>query len=325
MLRAAAAACRWFPGVRAAPTLETAEGLGAWLLRNQAAAHVQLSPTTDHRQATAILRALPANAISSLAAHNLMFTALPQLPAATSLAIRLGSALQGWADLARCFPQLRCLDCTSRALEMGDPAGLSSLSALTSFRLVSPVPPADLECLLGSLPQLRRLSLAATRLRSLPRTLSTLTALTYLLLRHPWGRDGPFRGWEHLAPLRQLEQLALVLAGVDSLAPVLAGLASLTRLCLTNNPVSGAGFQHLPPSLKSLQIRGARLATVPEQLTALTALEELALPSNHRLAAGWARLGQLTQLRRLDISRTGLAWECPELDALRAAGCQVVR
>lgn len=234
---------------------------------------------------------------------NVESSALLNLTALTSLSI-FHEVPGRWADLAR-LPQLARLALTAERLALP----MEPLTALTSL-IIDGVHRSgilsQLQAALLNMPRLRELELKCVPLATLPADLSTLTALTRLLV-HTW-QPAITAGWEHLRALSYLEALKLrnCLGGVE----LPAALTCLTALTCCNIVSVAAGqptggWQHLAALRRLLHLRCVALQPVPGELWGLTLLTRLELERcNTGNGDGLARL---ERLQSLSLIRCGLA------------------
>lgn len=123
-----------------------------------------------------------------------------------------------------------------------------------------------------------------------------------------------------LTALTGITQLGLAATGLEALPNELSilCLSGIAGLDVSHNPglgtatqEGGAGFEglQLARGLTRLEARSCSLGSLPTQLSALAALQELALDENACLGAGGGEalrpLGALTTLRRLSLSCCG--------------------
>ena len=147
-------------------------------------------------------------------------------------------ALVGHTDLV----QLN-LKWTSVAAPGGDWGELCRLTELTQLHLARLADTFPAQCgQLPRLPQLQSLWLGGADWPLLPAALSALTALTSLGIGGVLGG-----GWQHLAPLRQLQHLILTDYRLAEVPEALSGLSALTRLGLHQIWQLRGGWQHLAP------------------------------------------------------------------------------
>lgn len=164
---------------------------------------------------------------------------------------------------------------------------------------------------LQPLAQLQHLSVSDTAF--LPPSLQQLTQLTGLEL-DSCSNVAAFM--PHVAALRLLRSLDLMMNSLTEVPAEVAALTALTALFLCVNQLRG-GFDHLRPlvQLRELALHNNDLAEVPAAIAALTALQTLRLD---KLRAGWQHLRPLAQLQTLGVCWR-LAWDAPDSDFLLAS------
>ncbi|KAI3429644.1 hypothetical protein D9Q98_005730 [Chlorella vulgaris] len=271
------------------------------------------------------LLSLPA--LAGLQVLQLPFCDLEQVPSALSALTHLTSLvlynpiIMSAAPLATLW-RLESLELDSCRFE-AVPHQLSMLTALTRLNL------HDNPRLVGGwqhlLPmrQLRELDLSWCYLTAIPQELSALTALTSLDLGFNRHMSDGWRhlsdGWQHLLPLRQLQDLSLHGCGLTAVPDQVSALTALTSLALSHNKLE-SGWQHLLPlrQLQGLNLSECGLTAVPQELSALTALNSMDLGGNKHLTSGWQHLLPLMRLRNLNFRFWGFTSVPEQVSALTA-------
>ena len=225
---------------------------------------------------------------------------------------------------------LECLDLSYNWQLCPGAGSLEHLATLTRLRKLSlaacgltAVPPAlsclttleELDCgyteelgedggsglaLLAALMQLRKLSLAACCLTTVPAVLSGLTALEELDLGvNQLGEEGS--SMAQLATLTRLRSLSLQGCSLTTVPLALSRLTALEKLNLSHNEElgqEGSGLEQLAvlTRLRWLDLSYCGPTTVPSALSRLTALEDLNLWGNAGLQAEGCGLQYLCPL-----------------------------
>lgn len=220
---------------------------------------------------------------------------------------------RGGETLAREFPELEYLNMTRSNGPMRTFEQLGKMVSLKSLALLT-------DSLTGKPEALTRL----TRLESLhydvdvseynrdiPSFLGGMTRLTSLTLLYD--NDIPNEStWNNLAPLVNLQHLALVQFDITRVPPVLSQLTQLTKVVMKRTDVpnaeepefmepDGADVLQLLPRLRCLKMQQMKLVNIPLLPAGLT---ELALNNRRYDLDLWERLGRLTQLKNLTLEHT---------------------
>ena len=152
---------------------------------------------------------------------------------------------------------------------------------------------------LAGLTQLEELEIGGCHGTRLLPSLSLLTKLRKLDIGLNQGN------WQHLAPLLQLEELAL--SPGAQLPAVMAQLTAMTKLKICNIGTSKlqGGWQHLElmARLRHLIMEHCKLDQLPPLLARLTALRHISISGNPGLPGGLHHLRHLHQLQELHLER----------------------
>lgn len=181
------------------------------------------------------------------------------------------------------------------------------------------MPTVFLECF----PRLQNLSLEGNPFRAIPPDISALTGLHYLNLREIdlISSDTMFEALRPLVGLQRLELQSNGLGSIpDAALETLASLPALSHLSLRYNPVSLtsdslAALARLPLQELDLSRTELELDEAGAQVfSRLVRLQRLRLSGNH--LRRFPELGNLVQLRHLELQRCGLSEWPAELTTL---------
>jgi Leucine-rich repeat (LRR) protein len=201
-------------------------------------------------------------------------------PAAVTDIDLAGARLRAFPEQLFGFPNLRSLSLADNGDIAALPPRIGELTSLRELNLRG-MRLTRLPDELCRLPELRRLDLTYNSFEALPERFGDLTALTSLTA---WGLDCALP--DSVGELARLEELDL-----RDYAPADAPRAipfprMLTRL----------------PRLRSLNLSGIRLAELPDDLLALTTVEELWLGGSLGFIDRLPELAKLPRLRLLDVN-----------------------